>query len=129
MTIRRRMGRDFPASIPLGERQLLVAPRVGKETSLFSMCCLVELQLVSHQILHPFSQLPSPPFSPLIPTAPSTPPLNVTVSFNESSSSLEIRWVRPSLQRIHGQLQGYHVWYSWHNSEGMVSHQEMGKNG
>uniref|UniRef100_A0A8C3TMK1 Tyrosine-protein kinase Mer n=1 Tax=Catharus ustulatus TaxID=91951 RepID=A0A8C3TMK1_CATUS len=51
--------------------------------------------------------------------APSTPPLNVTVSFNESSSSLEIRWVRPSLQRIHGQLQGYHVWYSWHNSEGM----------
>uniref|UniRef100_A0A803W6J6 Tyrosine-protein kinase Mer n=1 Tax=Ficedula albicollis TaxID=59894 RepID=A0A803W6J6_FICAL len=50
--------------------------------------------------------------------APGTPPLNVTVSFNESSSSLEIRWVRPSLERIHGQLQGYHVWYSWHNSEG-----------
>uniref|UniRef100_A0A803VA73 Tyrosine-protein kinase Mer n=1 Tax=Ficedula albicollis TaxID=59894 RepID=A0A803VA73_FICAL len=40
--------------------------------------------------------------------APGTPPLNVTVSFNESSSSLEIRWVRPSLERIHGQLQGYH---------------------
>ncbi|NWV76713.1 MERTK kinase, partial [Dasyornis broadbenti] len=50
--------------------------------------------------------------------APSTPPLNVTVSFNESSSSLEIRWVKPSLERIHGELQGYHVWYSWHSSEG-----------
>ncbi|KAM4903982.1 tyrosine-protein kinase Mer [Sylvia borin] len=51
--------------------------------------------------------------------APTTPPLNVTVSFNESSSSLEIRWVKPPLERIHGELQGYHIWYSWHNSEGM----------
>lgn len=51
--------------------------------------------------------------------APTTPPLNVTVSFNESSSSLEIRWVKPSLERIHGELQGYHIWYRWHNSEGM----------
>ncbi|NWV31172.1 MERTK kinase, partial [Grantiella picta] len=50
--------------------------------------------------------------------APSTPPLNVTVSFNESSSLLEIRWVKPSLERIHGELQGYQIWYSWHNSEG-----------
>ncbi|NXM57236.1 MERTK kinase, partial [Illadopsis cleaveri] len=51
--------------------------------------------------------------------APATPPLNVTVSFNESSPSLEIRWVKPSLERIHGELQGYHIWYSWHNSAGM----------
>ncbi|NWT53804.1 MERTK kinase, partial [Erythrocercus mccallii] len=51
--------------------------------------------------------------------APTTPPLNVTVSFNESSSLLEIRWVKPSLERIHGELQGYHIWYRWHNSEGM----------
>ncbi|XP_063247397.1 tyrosine-protein kinase Mer isoform X2 [Prinia subflava] len=51
--------------------------------------------------------------------APTTPPLNVTVSFNESSSSLEIRWVKPPLERIHGELQGYHLWYRWHNSEGM----------
>ncbi|NWX38281.1 MERTK kinase, partial [Notiomystis cincta] len=51
--------------------------------------------------------------------APTMPPLNVTVSFNESSSSLEIRWVKPSLERIHGELQGYHIWYRWHNSEGM----------
>ncbi|NXY23219.1 MERTK kinase, partial [Atrichornis clamosus] len=51
--------------------------------------------------------------------APSTAPLNVTVSFNESSSSLEIRWVRPSLERIHGELRGYHIWYRWHNSEGL----------
>ncbi|NWX54940.1 MERTK kinase, partial [Promerops cafer] len=51
--------------------------------------------------------------------APNTPPLNITVSFNESSSLLEIRWVKPSLERIHGELQGYHIWYRWHNSEGM----------
>lgn len=57
------------------------------------------------------------------------PPLNITVSFNESISLLEIRWVKPSLERIHGELQGYHIWYRWHNSEGMVSHQEVGKNG
>ncbi|KAI1240327.1 Tyrosine-protein kinase Mer, partial [Lamprotornis superbus] len=61
--------------------------------------------------------------------APSTPPLNVTVSLNESSSSLEIRWVQPSLERIHGQLQGYHVWYSWHNSEGMIVSDEARLNG
>ncbi|XP_053919003.1 tyrosine-protein kinase Mer isoform X2 [Cuculus canorus] len=51
--------------------------------------------------------------------APTTPPLNVTVSFNESSSSLEIRWVKPPLERIHGELQGYHIWYRWQNSKGM----------
>ncbi|XP_041329972.1 tyrosine-protein kinase Mer isoform X6 [Pyrgilauda ruficollis] len=51
--------------------------------------------------------------------APTTPPLNITVSFNESSSSLEIHWVKPPLERIHGELQGYHIWYRWHNSEGM----------
>ncbi|XP_053828491.1 tyrosine-protein kinase Mer isoform X4 [Vidua macroura] len=51
--------------------------------------------------------------------APTMAPLNITVSFNESSSSLEIHWVKPSLERIHGELQGYHIWYRWHNSEGM----------
>ncbi|XP_064503504.1 tyrosine-protein kinase Mer isoform X1 [Pseudopipra pipra] len=51
--------------------------------------------------------------------APTTPPLNVTVSFNESSSSLEIRWVKPPLGRIHGDLQGYHVQYRWQSSKGM----------
>ncbi|NWI47874.1 MERTK kinase, partial [Picathartes gymnocephalus] len=68
------------------------------------------------------------PFSPWITAsttegAPTRPPLNVTVSFNESSSLLEIRWMKPSLERIHGELQGYHIWYSWHSSEGtqMVS--------
>uniref|UniRef100_A0A8B9J1P7 receptor protein-tyrosine kinase n=1 Tax=Amazona collaria TaxID=241587 RepID=A0A8B9J1P7_9PSIT len=53
------------------------------------------------------------------PIPPTTPPLNVTVSFNESSSSLEIRWVKPSLERIHGELQGYHIWYRWQNSKGL----------
>uniref|UniRef100_A0A8C3JQT6 Tyrosine-protein kinase Mer n=1 Tax=Calidris pygmaea TaxID=425635 RepID=A0A8C3JQT6_9CHAR len=51
--------------------------------------------------------------------APTTPPLNVTVSFNESSSSLEIRWMKPPLRRIHGELQGYHIWYRWQNSKGL----------
>ncbi|NWW51784.1 MERTK kinase, partial [Pedionomus torquatus] len=51
--------------------------------------------------------------------APTTPPLNVTVSFNESSSSLEIRWMKPPLERIHGELQGYHIWYRWQNSKGL----------
>ncbi|NXU48721.1 MERTK kinase, partial [Turnix velox] len=51
--------------------------------------------------------------------APAIPPLNVTVLFNESSSSLEIRWVKPPLERIHGVLQGYHIWYRWQNSKGM----------
>ncbi|NXN86442.1 MERTK kinase, partial [Bombycilla garrulus] len=49
--------------------------------------------------------------------APSTPPRNVTVSFNDSS--LQVRWGKPALARIHGQLQGYHLWYRWHNSEGV----------
>uniref|UniRef100_A0A8C0FCS0 receptor protein-tyrosine kinase n=1 Tax=Bubo bubo TaxID=30461 RepID=A0A8C0FCS0_BUBBB len=53
--------------------------------------------------------------------APTMPPLNVTVSFNESSSSLEIRWVKPPLGRIHGELQGYHIWYRWQNSKGNAS--------
>ncbi|NXJ69968.1 MERTK kinase, partial [Rostratula benghalensis] len=51
--------------------------------------------------------------------APTTPPLNVTVSFNESSSSLEIRWMKPPLGRIHGELQGYHIWYRWQSSKGL----------
>ncbi|NWS50532.1 MERTK kinase, partial [Probosciger aterrimus] len=72
------------------------------------------------------------PFSPWITAsttegAPTTPPLNVTVSFNESSSSLEIRWVKPSLERIHGELQGYRIWYKWQNSKGLVSHQGNGE--
>lgn len=64
----------------------------------------------------------SPSFS-LISAAPTTPPLNVTVSFNESSSLLEIRWVKPPLERIHGELQGYRIWHSWQDSKGLVSHQ------
>ncbi|XP_041273158.1 tyrosine-protein kinase Mer isoform X3 [Onychostruthus taczanowskii] len=61
--------------------------------------------------------------------APTTPPLNITVSFNESSSSLEIHWVKPPLERIHGELQGYHIWYRWHNSEGMIVSDEVRLNG
>lgn len=70
--------------------------------------------------------LSSPSFSP-IPAAPTTPPLNVTVSFNESSSLLEIRWVKPPLGRIHGELQGYRLWYSWQSSKGLVSHRGNGE--
>uniref|UniRef100_A0A803YRV5 Tyrosine-protein kinase Mer n=1 Tax=Meleagris gallopavo TaxID=9103 RepID=A0A803YRV5_MELGA len=51
--------------------------------------------------------------------APTTQPLNVTVSLNESSSFLEIRWVKPPLERTHGELQGYHIWHTWMDSKGL----------
>ncbi|NWY05341.1 MERTK kinase, partial [Nothoprocta ornata] len=51
--------------------------------------------------------------------APNIPPLNVTVSLNESSSFLEIRWVKPPLEKIHGELQGYHIWYGCQGSKGL----------
>ncbi|XP_074803310.1 tyrosine-protein kinase Mer isoform X1 [Natator depressus] len=54
--------------------------------------------------------------------APSTPPLNVTVFFNESSSSLEVRWVKPHLGRKHGELQGYRLLHTWQNSEITQNH-------
>uniref|UniRef100_A0A8C0JAC7 receptor protein-tyrosine kinase n=1 Tax=Chelonoidis abingdonii TaxID=106734 RepID=A0A8C0JAC7_CHEAB len=49
--------------------------------------------------------------------APSTPPLNVTVFFSESSSSLEVRWAKPHLGRKHGELQGYRLLHTWQNSK------------
>uniref|UniRef100_A0A8B9VZ74 receptor protein-tyrosine kinase n=1 Tax=Anas zonorhyncha TaxID=75864 RepID=A0A8B9VZ74_9AVES len=60
--------------------------------------------------------------------APTTPPLNVTVSFNESSSLLEIRWVKPPLERIHGELQGYRIWHSWRDSKGLNISSEAQQN-
>ncbi|NWI09117.1 MERTK kinase, partial [Crypturellus soui] len=51
--------------------------------------------------------------------APATAPLNVTVSFNESSSFLKIQWVKPPLRKIHGELQGYHIWYRCQGSKGL----------
>ncbi|KAM6081855.1 tyrosine-protein kinase Mer isoform 2-T2 [Chlamydotis macqueenii] len=60
--------------------------------------------------------------------APTTPPLNVTVSFNESSSSVEIRWVKPPLGRIHGELQGYRIWYGWRDSKGLNVSAEARRN-
>ncbi|XP_067150772.1 tyrosine-protein kinase Mer isoform X2 [Apteryx mantelli] len=60
--------------------------------------------------------------------APTTPPLNVTVSFNESSSSLEIRWVKPPLGKIHGELQGYHIWYGCQDSKGLNVSSEAQQN-
>uniref|UniRef100_A0A8D0L8C5 Tyrosine-protein kinase Mer n=1 Tax=Sphenodon punctatus TaxID=8508 RepID=A0A8D0L8C5_SPHPU len=47
--------------------------------------------------------------------APSVPPSNVTVLLNESTSSLEIRWVKPPLGKINGELQGYKISHMWHN--------------
>ncbi|XP_072188163.1 tyrosine-protein kinase Mer isoform X1 [Excalfactoria chinensis] len=51
--------------------------------------------------------------------APTTQPLNVTVSLNESSSFLEIRWVKPPLERTNGELHGYHIWHTWQDSKGL----------
>ncbi|XP_074844521.1 tyrosine-protein kinase Mer [Carettochelys insculpta] len=60
-------------------------------------------------------------FSPWILTsttegAPLTSPLNVTVSVNESSSSLNVSWVNPPLGRQHGELQGYRLLHTWQSS-------------
>ncbi|XP_062427635.1 tyrosine-protein kinase Mer isoform X2 [Rhea pennata] len=60
--------------------------------------------------------------------APTTPPLNVTVLFNESTSSLEIRWVKPPLGKMHGELQGYHVWYGCQDSKGLNVSSEAQQN-
>ncbi|NXA40795.1 MERTK kinase, partial [Eudromia elegans] len=51
--------------------------------------------------------------------APTIPPRNITVSFNESSSFLEIRWVKPPLGKTHGELQGYRIWYGCQGSKGL----------
>ncbi|XP_060610455.2 tyrosine-protein kinase Mer isoform X1 [Anolis sagrei] len=51
--------------------------------------------------------------------APSAPPGNVTLSINETSSSVIITWMKPPATLMNGELQGYSISYVWQNS---VSH-------
>ncbi|XP_044285165.1 tyrosine-protein kinase Mer isoform X3 [Varanus komodoensis] len=57
--------------------------------------------------------------------APSAPAENVTLSINESSSSVIITWRKPPAAQLNGELQGYsisHVWQSSELSRNLSSH-------
>ncbi|XP_039180458.1 tyrosine-protein kinase Mer isoform X1 [Crotalus tigris] len=49
--------------------------------------------------------------------APSAPPLNVTISVNESSSSVIIKWIKPPASQMNGKLQSYRISHVWQTSE------------
>ncbi|KAM6463929.1 tyrosine-protein kinase Mer isoform 2-T2 [Liasis olivaceus] len=49
--------------------------------------------------------------------APSAPPLNVTISINESSSSVIIMWIKPPASQMNGELQSYMISHVWQTSE------------
>lgn len=106
---------------PLVINHLLEILKAIGNTACYLVELIFSLPTVSPEAVH--IHLALSPSSSLISAAPTTPPLNVTVSFNESSSLLEIRWVKPPLERIHGELQGYRIWHSWQDSKGLVSHQ------
>ncbi|XP_066467950.1 tyrosine-protein kinase Mer isoform X2 [Tiliqua scincoides] len=54
--------------------------------------------------------------------APSAPPVNVTLSVNESSSTVVIAWSKPPAAEMNGELQGYSISYVWQNSEVSRNH-------
>ncbi|XP_053169482.1 tyrosine-protein kinase Mer isoform X2 [Hemicordylus capensis] len=49
--------------------------------------------------------------------APSAPPGNVSISINESSSSVIITWTQPPSGLMNGELQGYHISHVWQNGK------------
>ncbi|KAH0622809.1 hypothetical protein JD844_025494 [Phrynosoma platyrhinos] len=53
--------------------------------------------------------------------APSAPPGNVTLSINESSSSVIITWIKPPATMMNGELQGYSISYTWQNSASLFN--------
>ncbi|XP_061481510.1 tyrosine-protein kinase Mer isoform X2 [Rhineura floridana] len=57
--------------------------------------------------------------------APSASPGNITLSINESSSSVIITWIKPPIAQMNGELQGYsisHVWQNLEVSQNLSSH-------
>ncbi|XP_032071331.1 tyrosine-protein kinase Mer isoform X2 [Thamnophis elegans] len=54
--------------------------------------------------------------------APSAPPLNVTISINESSSSVMVKWIKPPASQMNGKLQSYRISYVWQTSERSKNH-------
>lgn len=62
--------------------------------------------------------------------APVVAPLNVTVFLNESGHKLDIRWVKPPMQRQDGDLVGYRVSHVWHSADASKELlEEVGQNG
>lgn len=53
--------------------------------------------------------------------APSVAPLNVTVSLNESSDKVDIRWIQPPIKRQDGELLGFRISHVWQNAVTSVS--------
>ncbi|XP_054431532.1 tyrosine-protein kinase Mer [Pteronotus mesoamericanus] len=49
--------------------------------------------------------------------APSVAPLNVTVFLNESSNKLDVRWIKPPIERQDGDLVGYRVSHMWQSAD------------
>uniref|UniRef100_A0A2D4HR27 receptor protein-tyrosine kinase n=2 Tax=Micrurus lemniscatus lemniscatus TaxID=129467 RepID=A0A2D4HR27_MICLE len=54
--------------------------------------------------------------------APSGPPLNVTISINESSSSVIVKWIKPPASQMNGKLQSYRISHVWQTSERSKNH-------
>ncbi|KAM5316719.1 tyrosine-protein kinase Mer isoform 2-T2 [Glossophaga mutica] len=62
--------------------------------------------------------------------APSVAPLNVTVFLNESGNKLDIRWIKPPIQRQDGDLVGYRVSHVWQSADASKElFEEVGQNG
>ncbi|XP_027256324.1 tyrosine-protein kinase Mer isoform X3 [Cricetulus griseus] len=63
--------------------------------------------------------------------APSVAPLNITVFLNESTNSVEIRWMKPPIKRQDGELVGYRISHMWESSETSQRElsEEVGQNG
>ncbi|XP_077192386.1 tyrosine-protein kinase Mer isoform X2 [Paroedura picta] len=49
--------------------------------------------------------------------APSASPMNVTLSINESASSVVVSWAKPPASQMNGELQGYRLSQMWQNSD------------
>lgn len=49
--------------------------------------------------------------------APSVAPLNVTVFLNESSNKVDIRWIKPPIERQDGDLVGFRISHVWQSAD------------
>ncbi|XP_066233840.1 tyrosine-protein kinase Mer isoform X2 [Saccopteryx leptura] len=49
--------------------------------------------------------------------APLVAPLNITVFLNESSKKVDISWIKPPIERQHGDLVGYRISHVWQSAD------------
>ncbi|XP_032956797.1 tyrosine-protein kinase Mer isoform X1 [Rhinolophus ferrumequinum] len=49
--------------------------------------------------------------------APSVAPLNVTVFLNESSNKVDVRWIKPPIERQDGDLVGFRISHVWQSAD------------